>query len=194
MLALSCYISPRGARQFHFIFFRLSDVFSFVFLSFFFINCRDIFKIFFRLSDLFSFVFLSIFFSIYFRECVFRACCVLYDAMALHRLQCLTLLEPQSRFGDKPLKCQVFCPQNGTAVLKGLEYNNVVYPVSQFFHRKACIFLVLKNRHGHWLCWVPKGRKNDLILLALQARFGDKPVNFQVVCPQNGTAPLKGLM
>ena len=32
----------------------------------------------------------------------------------------LTLLEPQSRFGDKPLKSQVVCPQNGTAVLKGL--------------------------------------------------------------------------
>ena len=33
---------------------------------------------------------------------------------------CLTLLEPQFRFRDKPLKFQVVCPQNGTAVLKGL--------------------------------------------------------------------------
>ena len=32
----------------------------------------------------------------------------------------MTLLEPQSRFGDKPLIFQVVCPQNGTAVLKGL--------------------------------------------------------------------------
>ena len=32
----------------------------------------------------------------------------------------LTLLEPQFRFGDKPLKFQVVYPQNGTAVLKGL--------------------------------------------------------------------------
>ena len=32
-----------------------------------------------------------------------------------------TLLEPQSRFGDRPLKFQVVCPQNGTAVLKGLK-------------------------------------------------------------------------
>ena len=32
----------------------------------------------------------------------------------------LTLLEPQSRFGDKPVKLEVICPQNGTAVLKGL--------------------------------------------------------------------------
>ena len=31
-----------------------------------------------------------------------------------------TLLEPQSRFGDKPLNFQVVCPQNGTAVLNGL--------------------------------------------------------------------------
>ena len=35
-------------------------------------------------------------------------------------LPTLTLLGPQSRFGDKPLKFQVVCPQNETAVLKGL--------------------------------------------------------------------------
>ena len=29
-------------------------------------------------------------------------------------------------------------------------------------------------------------------LLGLQSRFGDKPVNFQVLCPQHGTAVLKG--
>ena len=34
----------------------------------------------------------------------------------------LTLLEPQSRSGDNPVRFQVFCPQNGTAVLKGLIY------------------------------------------------------------------------
>ena len=33
-------------------------------------------------------------------------------------LRFLTLLEPQSRSGDKPVKFQVVCPQNGTAVLK----------------------------------------------------------------------------
>ena len=32
----------------------------------------------------------------------------------------LTLLEPQSRFGDKLVKFRIVCPQNGTAVLKGL--------------------------------------------------------------------------
>ena len=36
------------------------------------------------------------------------------------RQSSLTLFEPQSRFGDKPVKFQVVCPQNGTAVLKGL--------------------------------------------------------------------------
>ena len=29
---------------------------------------------------------------------------------------------PQSHFGDKPVKFQVVCPQNGTAVLKGLRH------------------------------------------------------------------------
>ena len=32
----------------------------------------------------------------------------------------LAPLEPQSRFGDKPVKLYVICPQNGTAVLKGV--------------------------------------------------------------------------
>ena len=34
--------------------------------------------------------------------------------------QSLTLLEPQYRFGDTPVKFQVLCPQNGTAVLNGI--------------------------------------------------------------------------
>ena len=32
-----------------------------------------------------------------------------------------TPLEPQFRFGDKPVNFQVVCPQNGRAVLKGLK-------------------------------------------------------------------------
>ena len=32
----------------------------------------------------------------------------------------LTLLEPRSRFGDKLPRIRLLCPQNGTAVLKGL--------------------------------------------------------------------------
>ena len=34
-------------------------------------------------------------------------------------------LKPQSRFGDKPFKFQVVCPQNGTAVLKVLSIDEV---------------------------------------------------------------------
>ena len=34
----------------------------------------------------------------------------------------LTLLEPQSRLGDKALKLYVSCPRNGAAVLKGLTF------------------------------------------------------------------------
>ena len=37
------------------------------------------------------------------------------------RERALTRLELQSRFGDTPLKFQVICPQNETAVLKGLK-------------------------------------------------------------------------
>ena len=33
----------------------------------------------------------------------------------------ITPLEPQSRFGDKLLEIWQVCPQNGTAVLKGLK-------------------------------------------------------------------------
>ena len=41
----------------------------------------------------------------------------------------LTLLEPQPRSGDTPLKHQVVCPQNGTAVLTGLTcpWHMIVY-------------------------------------------------------------------
>ena len=44
-----------------------------------------------------------------YRMCVFA----LHDPL-------LTPLEPQSRFGDKLFEVWVVCPQNGTAVLKGL--------------------------------------------------------------------------
>ena len=40
--------------------------------------------------------------------------------MMLMLMMPLTLLEPQPRFGDKPVKFQVGCAQIGTAVLKGL--------------------------------------------------------------------------
>ena len=55
--------------------------------------------------------------------------CVSYVCMQMCWRRCvrrlvvfilLTPLEPQSRFGDKRLKFQVVCPQDGTAVLKGI--------------------------------------------------------------------------
>ena len=45
---------------------------------------------------------------------------VLRPRTALYCGDELTPLEPQSRFGDKLLEIRVECPQNGTAVLKGL--------------------------------------------------------------------------
>ena len=43
------------------------------------------------------------------------------------RKNALTPLEPQSRFGDKLPQFQVVCPQNGTAVLKGLKEHARTY-------------------------------------------------------------------
>ena len=44
---------------------------------------------------------------------------------------------------------------------------------------------------------IPPVRKSALMtlltLLELQSHFGDNPIKFQVVCPQIGTAALKGL-
>ena len=62
----------------------------------------------------------------------------------------LTLLEPQSRCGGKPLKLQVVCPQNGTAVLKGLKsslkpaylYIGYVYNVPWYFVSFQFFFFV----------------------------------------------------
>ena len=36
-------------------------------------------------------------------------------------------------------------------------------------------------------------RRSDIALSRLQSRSGDKPLNFQVIFPQNGTAVVKGL-
>ena len=44
--------------------------------------------------------------------------------------------------------------------------------------------------------YVPPGVSYDYLLnpyRELQYRFGDNPLNFLAVCPQNGTAVLKGL-
>ena len=46
----------------------------------------------------------------------------------------LTPLGPQSRFGDKLLEICLVCPQNGTAVLKGLTVNPVSTAVPIWGH------------------------------------------------------------
>ena len=55
----------------------------------------------------------------------------------------LTLLEPQSRFGDKPVKFQVVCPQNGTAVLKGLCGEYGIDQRKQTWAAEVCRGLIL---------------------------------------------------
>ena len=45
-------------------------------------------------------------------------CVVISDFEIWRRV--ITPLGPQSRFGDEALEFHVVCPQNGTAVLKGL--------------------------------------------------------------------------
>ena len=56
----------------------------------------------------------------------------------------LTPLEPQSRFGDKPLKFQAVCPPHGTAVLEGLTRSGLLGQQSRFGDklRKKCWFVL----------------------------------------------------
>ena len=79
-----------------------------------------------------------------------------------------------------------------------------------FSHNSFLRFLVLKKIAYTYrtistvlYCTVRTSESNETIdcqggggvdlLLVLRSRFGDKPVKFQVVCPRNGTAVLKGL-
>ena len=62
----------------------------------------------------------------------------------------LTLLEPQSRCGDKPLKFQVVCPQNGTAVLKGL-----IGPMEHTKKLPGIYFPILTDNVRSYLLWSP---------------------------------------
>ena len=76
----------------------------------------------------------------------------------------LTLLEPQSRFGDNSLKFQVVCPQNGTGVLKGLKRDFYPKPVDTQHNQCPCRFFnqsqihtrfvvaKLHHRDSTWLC------------------------------------------
>ena len=62
------------------------------------------------------------------------------DTKAVRRTT-LTLLEPQSRCGDKSVKFQGLCPQNGTAVRKGLSVSLATrnVPLKGQEHVSSCI-------------------------------------------------------
>ena len=78
------------------------------------------------------------------------------------------LLEPQSRFGDKPAKFQIVCPQNGTAVLKGGCITRYQTPLSlkKKGHRGArvccCCSHIINSQYNavRGVCRMPLGRKN----------------------------------
>ena len=53
-------------------------------------------------------------------------------------------------------------PQLTTAVLTAyLVRGNEVYLWRSFVTIELVPVLGLKNRHGHWLCWMPTGRNNE---------------------------------
>ena len=59
----------------------------------------------------------------------------------------IILLEPQSRFGGKPLKLHVVCPQNGTAVLKAL-VEELPFFAARILSYCCCFFLPPLQRWG----------------------------------------------
>ena len=69
--------------------------------------------------------------------------------------------EPQSRFGGKPLKFQVVCPQNGTAVLKGLPRRSEALLPSCQIHLRPLLPLPTAITSQHYIicglfiivCW-----------------------------------------
>ena len=74
----------------------------------------------------------------------------------------LTLLEPQSRCGDKPVKFQVLHPQNGTAVLKALRVQHAAVTSSAIAQRTPTT-IVSYTRYHH-LLW----RYHHLLLLSFE--------------------------
>ena len=87
----------------------------------------------------------------------------------------LAPLEPQSRFGDETLKFQVVCPQNGTALLKGLGFRlsmlTLVEPHSHMWGRSTLIISGLSPKRD----WGPK-RFNSAILIVLNPFINREPV------------------
>ena len=107
--------------------------------------------------------------------------------------------------GDKLLRIWVVCPENGTAVLKGLNARMLHPFLPSYPHRIAPLRLTtllligalsgwfrLKNILSNNLSFLThvgfELQHQLLTLLEPQSRLGDKALKFQVVCPQNGTA------
>ena len=75
--------------------------------------------------------------------------------------RCLTPLGPQSRFGDKLLGLWMVCPQNGTAVLKGLI--RVLIPVRVHHQRRnSAVPLLLPS---------PTSQKKSFLCLSWRKRW-----------------------
>ena len=76
-----------------------------------------------------------------FNVCTTYCCVEFYNNISISILivafikDLLTLLGPQSRFGDKLLRIWVIYPQNGTAVLKGLRLESS--SISWYYHGDA---------------------------------------------------------
>ena len=66
----------------------------------------------------------------------------------------LALLEPQSCLRDKPFKLQVICPQNGTAVLKGLTGRT-----TKIFVCYLCVFSTAQAIYTTHRCFVSPPRR-----------------------------------
>ena len=77
----------------------------------------------------------------------------------------LTLLEPQSRFGDKLLKFQIVCPLNGTACGSIGEWSLVCFFSHIFLVLFACFLLVVL----HACKWIKAQKVTSVVLIILPA-------------------------
>ena len=66
--------------------------------------------------------------------------------------------------------------------------------IGLFFHFSQAREGALENVGAAPTATVEHASGQNLILLVAQSYFGDKPLRFLVVCPQNGTAVLKELI
>ena len=117
----------------------------------------------------------------------------LFESPRLGSSESLTLLELQSHFGNKPPESQVVCPQNGTAVLKGL-INPFRIPVPFWGHASQIPSSLFPNCPQNGTA-VLEGLINPLRTpVPFWGHTSQIPTNLFPTCPRNGTAVLKGLI